>query len=131
MKKDIKIPVSENVYLAIALEKNEVFKTEDWNVYIVNNNLEPIELVLIVSNGFNKNKTTATLRHKIDILPAKSGAKVEFLQQEVLSLNNEFKVSYFKESKMYEKTFTIKANSIKKSKVKWIELIQLKAILFT
>ena len=38
------------------------------------------------------------MRHQLPILPARSYAKIEYLQEEVLSLNNEFKMTFFKES---------------------------------
>ncbi len=130
MKKDINIPKVENLYLAIALEYNTTFRTNDWNVYLINEKLEPLELVFIVSKGFDSKKNTSTMRHKIDVLPAKSAAKVEFIQDDVLTLDNEFKVSFFCNNKLFEKTFLIKKNSINESEIYNIETLNKNGVLF-
>jgi hypothetical protein len=36
MKKDIQIPEVTGVEIAVVYEYNDVYKTDDWNVYIVN-----------------------------------------------------------------------------------------------
>jgi hypothetical protein len=123
MKKDIVIPKVENVYLAVVCEYNKTFKTDDWNVYLINQKNVPLEMVLIVSKGFDQVKETSTMRHKLEVLPAKSAAKVEFMQEEVLSLNNEFKVTFFEENSIQEKTFILKKNTIKKNKIKPINFL--------
>ena len=90
MKKDIEIPVVKDVFMAVVKEFNEEFRCDDWNAYIINNKETSIEMVLIVSKGYDEDKLleTAVLRHKLDKLPAKSFAKVELLQNEVLKLTN-------------------------------------------
>jgi hypothetical protein len=129
MKKDIKILKVEDVHLAIALEYNSIFKIDDWNVYLINNKLEPLELVLIVSKGFSKSKKTATMRRKLSVLPAKSFAKIEFISEEVLSLDNEFLVAFFKGNVLYEKTFLVKKNTVNEKSIKQIEVLNLKGVL--
>lgn len=69
------------------------------------------------------------MRHKIEVLPAKNFAKIEYLQDEVLQLNNEFKITYFQDSKMMEKTFVFKKNTIKESLADKIPVIPEKGIL--
>ena len=51
MKKDIIIPGVQSVYVAIVNEYNQVYHTQDWNVYIINDKVVDLELVLIVSSG--------------------------------------------------------------------------------
>lgn len=51
MRKDIKIFVVEEVYVVVVCEYNEDFWIYDWNVYIINNNNEFLEIVLIVFEG--------------------------------------------------------------------------------
>lgn len=131
MKKDIEIPESTGIYLAAVREKHEEFKSMDWNAYIINDRKEAVEMVLIVSKGEDNNKSTATMRHSITVLPAKSFAKVEFLQDEVLQLNNQFSVTYFADGKMYEKTFIFHKNSIKEKDAEKIPVMQQKGILAT
>ena len=69
------------------------------------------------------------MRHKIEVLPAKNFAKIEFLQEDVLKLNNEFKVTFFQNNKMYEKTFVFKANCIRENARVEIPVIPEKGIL--
>ena len=88
MKKDIELPEVSNVFMAVVKEYNNEFKCEDWNAYIINNKNVDLEMVLIVSKGYDEDKLleTAVLRHKIEKLPAQSYAKVELLQEDFLKL---------------------------------------------
>lgn len=76
MKKDIAIPVVKNVELAIVYECNAIYKTNDWCVYLINKKEVALEMVLIVSKGYDKEKgiETSTMRHKLETLPANSVA---------------------------------------------------------
>ena len=48
MKKDIFIPKVEGVYIAIVNEYNDVYKTQDWNAYIINDKDVDLDTVIIV-----------------------------------------------------------------------------------
>ena len=113
MKKDIQIPEVTGVLMAIVKEYNSDFRTDDWNVYIINNKPIDLEMVLIVSRGFDDSDATSTMRHKIENLPANSFAKVELIQPELFKLNNEFKVSFFADNQLLDRTFLFAKNSIK------------------
>ncbi len=129
MKKDITIPKVENVYLAVVHDYNKIFKTNDWNVYLINDKDFAIEMVLIISKGFDEKRETAEMRHKVEILPSKSAIKIEFMQDEVLVLSNEFKITFFAENKLFEKTFLFKKNSIKTSALRMLEILNKRGIL--
>ena len=129
MKKDIEIPQVEGVYVAAVHEQHEEFKTHDWNAYLINDRKEPIETVLIVSKGYDGKKATSTMRHTLKALPAKSFAKVEFLQDEVLQLDNEFSVSFFAEGKMFHKKYIFKKNSINEKALQELPVVGRKGIL--
>ncbi len=129
MKKDIEIPKVEGVAVAAVREFNEEFQSEEWNAYLINESNKELEMVLIVSKGYDRREETSVIRHKIERLPARSFAKIEFLQDEVLKLNNEFRVSYFLDSKMFDRKFSFPANSIRQNKLKEIPLIPKKGIL--
>ncbi|APG60699.1 hypothetical protein [Christiangramia salexigens] len=129
MKKDIKIPEVKDVYVAAVKEFNKEFQADEWNVYLINNGEKDLEMVLIVSKGFDKKRETSLMRHKLEKLPSKTFAKIEFVQDEVLELNNEFKVSYFMDSKMYDKKFSFKKHSIKETSLGEIPIIPLKGVL--
>ena len=124
MKKDIKIPTIEGVYMAITHEFNKIFKTNDWNAYLINDKDEPIEMILIVSHGYDGETKTSTIRHKLENLPSKSGAKIELMQDEVLKLNNEFRLTFFANNMLFEKTFLFKKNTIKESALRTIKILE-------
>lgn len=129
MKKDIHIPEVSGVAMAVVKEFNKDFNTDDWNVYIINNKSVDLEMVLIVSQGSNDVDKTSTMRHKLEKLPANSFAKVELIQPELFKLNNEFKITFFADNQLYEKTFVFAKNTIKDSALRVISAINKKGIL--
>lgn len=112
MRKDIEIPEVKDVYIAAVSEFNEDYNIQDWNAYIINDSNELIETVIIVAQGYNEEVMTAPMRHLIKIVPAKGYARIEFLEESVLGLDNFFSVTYFKGSLMYDKRFELPANSV-------------------
>ena len=129
MKKDIEIPEVNDVYVAVVNEYNKIYKTYDWNAYIINDKVVSIEMILIVTRGYDKNRGTSTMRHKLEKLPPKSYAKIELVQEEVLELNNEFIVTYFEDNKMHDKTFLFRKNTINKNAFQPIPLMDTKGVL--
>ena len=129
MRKDIQIPEVTDVEIAVVYEYNDIYKTDDWNIYIVNNKNIDIELVVIVSQGFNETKTTSLLRKKLDKLPANSFAKVEFIQPELFKLHNRFHVTFFEGNTLYEKTFLFEQNTIKEGALRMIPALKKRGIL--
>lgn len=129
MKKDIDIPEVKEVYVAAVKVYNEAFKVDEWTAYLINNKDEAIEMALIVSKGYDENRETSTIRHKLEHLPAKSFAKIEFIQEEVLKLNNQFQVSFFAEGKMYEKKYLFRKNSVNDKALREIPIIPNKGVL--
>jgi len=101
MKKDIKISEIEGVYIVVVPEYNQAFKSDDWNVYLVNERNEDVEMALIISKGYDEKRETAQMRHKIELLPAMSGIKFELMVEEVLVLNNQFNVTFFVNNKLF------------------------------
>ncbi|HLT54415.1 MAG TPA: hypothetical protein VKZ97_11000 [Flavobacteriaceae bacterium] len=129
MKKDIQIPKVEDVFVAVVKEFNEVYKTEDWNAYLINNKDVDLEVVLIVSRGYSDTKETSVMRHKLEKLPAKSYAKIEWLQEDVLALNNEFKVTFFEGNQMLDKTYLFRKNTINEKALQTLPFMQIKGVL--
>ena len=129
MKKDIQIPEVKNVQVAVVFEYNDIYKTDDWNVYVINNKNTDLEMMVIVSQGFSETKTTSVLRKKITLLPANSFAKIELIQPDLFKLNNRFQVSFFEENTLYEKTFIFKENSIKEGVLRMIPEIKKRGVL--
>ena len=129
MKKDIQIPKVEDVYIAIVNEYNHIYKTQDWNAYIINNKDVDLEMVLIVTSGYSEKKTTSVFRKKLDTLPKKSYAKIELMQEELFALNNTFKVSFFEGNQMFDKTYLFRKNTINLKALQAIPLMDAKGVL--
>jgi len=131
MKKDIEITTVENVFMAIVKEYNKEFQCDDWNAYIINNKETAIDMVLIVSKGYNEDtlQETAVLRHKIESMPAKSYAKVELMQENLLTLTNFFNVSFFDENKMLDKRYSFEKGTVKEGTLRMIPLLEKRGVL--
>ena len=129
MKKDNLIPKVKGISLAVVHEYNNTYNSYDWNAYIINERSIDLEMVIIVTKGYSETKKTATFRKKIDVLPAKSFAKIEMLLENVLSINNRFNVSFFEGNTLYEKSFEFKKNTINEKALQQIPLINLKGVL--
>ena len=129
MKKDIYIPKVENVHVAVVYEYNDIYKSNDWNAYIINDKEVDLEMVLIVTRGYSETKETSTMRHKLDRLPAKSFAKIELMQEAVLQLNNEFKVTFFENNTLLDKTYLFRKNTINIKALQTMPLMNKKGVL--
>lgn len=129
MKKDIQIPEVTDVFMAIVKEYNPDFKCDDWNVYLINTKTIDIEMVLIVSHGYDEKDKTSIMRKKIERLPANSFAKIEFIQPELFKLNNKFKTTFFADNQLFEKAFVFPKNTIKDSALRVIKELSKKGIL--
>lgn len=129
MKKDIHIPEVSGVHLAVVFEHNDIYNTDDWNVYIINEKEVNLEMVVIVSKGFDEKNQTSIMRKKLDVLASNSFAKVEWIQPELFKLNNQFQVTFFAENTLFEKTYTFKKNTIKEGVLRMISSINKKGIL--
>ena len=129
MKKDIQIPEVKDVHVAVVQEEHPEYKTQDWNAYIINNSDADLETVLIVSQGYTDKKMTPPMRHTITMLPARSYAKIEYLQDKVLELNNSFKITFFEGHQMFDKTYLFRKNTINEKALQTLPLMQLQGVL--
>ena len=129
MKKDIQIPKVEGVYIAVIHEYNDIYKTQDWNAYIINDKAVDLNMVLIVTSGYSEEKITSTFRKKLDTLPKKSYAKIELMQEDLFALNNTFKVSFFEGNAMFDKTYLFRKNTINLKALQPIPLMDVKGVL--
>jgi len=116
MKKDIIIPKVENVFMSAVQEWNDDFMEKVWYIYLVNDSDFDLDSVMVVSKAFGtidgEMKKTSLLRHAFVKVPAVSVVKVEMVEKSVLALNNEFMVTYFIGSTLYDKKFTFRTNTI-------------------
>lgn len=129
MKKDIQIPKVEGVYVAVVNEYNDIYKTYDWNAYIINDKNVDLDVVLIVTSGYSDKKMTSVFRKKLEKLPAKSYAKIELMQEALFALNNEFKITFFESNTMFEKTYLFRKNTINERALQRIPLMEAKGVL--
>jgi hypothetical protein len=115
MLKDIKEPISEGITAAAIYEMNEDQEMV-WNIYLLNYKETPIESVLITSKGYGEKDgedvSTSTLRHFIKEMPPLSAARVEPIQEDVFQLINEYFVTYYVGSTIFEKKFIFDSYSI-------------------
>src|SRR6478609_1666148 len=117
MRKDIIIPEVENVYIVVIKEWNEDVGENSWYAYILNNSSEKLEMAMVVSNASgminNEERKTGSFRHASNEVLPETAIKVEFLENNVLQLDNHFMLTYFLDGKLYDKKFTFEAHSIK------------------
>ena len=116
MKSDINIPEVENVFLAAVQEWSDDFMEKVWYVYLINDSDFDLDGVMVVSKAFGtvdgEMKKTSLLRHAFPHIPAVSVVKIEMVETSVLRLNNEFMVTYFIGSTLYDKKFIFRAQTI-------------------
>jgi hypothetical protein len=130
MKKDIPFPPVEGVYIAIAQEEPE---TNKWNVYVVNTNDYRIENVFVRSRGYGEKEgipqETSVLRHIIPFVDPNEYAKVEMIDPSVFHLNNEYWISYFIGSQVYDKKYIFVPETIIEQNLVFIPQLKTKGIL--
>jgi hypothetical protein len=116
MKKDIVIPEVKDVYVAALLDWNNDFNQWNWYVYLINTAPEPLEMALVVSqaqgliNG--EMRMTSELRHSFKEVKPHTAIRVEYLNHDVLVLQNEFLVTFFLNGKLFDKKYVFLAGSI-------------------
>ncbi|WP_299433675.1 hypothetical protein [uncultured Aquimarina sp.] len=129
MKKDIEIPVVENVYIAVVKEWNEESGDDEWNSYIINDKDISIETVLVVTKGYDTERKTSLLRHDLGNVMAKSSAKIEMIQEELFTMNNEFSVTFFGDGKMYDKKYIFRENTINENAFQELPVMEQRGVL--
>ena len=127
MKKDIVIPTVENVFVAAVQEWSDDFMEKVWYIYLVNDSDFILDGVMVVSKAFGtidgEMKKTSLLRHAFLEIPSVSVVKVEMLEKSVTTLNNEFMVTFFIGTTLYDKKFIFKANSISEINVEEVPIL--------
>jgi hypothetical protein len=132
MIKDIDIPNVQDVTLAVVREKN-ILHQDEWKVYLINNNPFPIENTLVASSGYGEKdgetQRTSTLRHFLQTVPANGSTVIEPLDSNVLHLNNEYWVSYYVGSQIYDKRFVFVPDSICEENLIFIKELEMEGVL--
>jgi hypothetical protein len=116
MKKDIEVPVVDQIAFAVVHEENEDAEMV-WNTYLLNLKRKELEGVLVSSKGYGmlngEAKATSVLRHFLNELPGESFIKVERIMEEVFGLTNEYWVSFRQDKIIYDKKYIFVPESIK------------------
>lgn len=132
MIKDIIVPEVKNVTLAIARTKGVADKSE-WKVYLINNNDHPLENTLVSSKGYGEKdgekQNTSILRHFLETVPAHSTALIEPIDPAVFHLNNEYWVSYYIGTQIYDKRFLFVPDSICEANLSFIRELDMEGVL--
>ena len=132
MIKDIDIPEVKNVTLAVAKKKSPGEKDE-WQVYLINNNAHPIENTLVASKGYGEKEgekqQTSVLRHFLQTVPPNSVALVELIDPAVFHLNNEYWVSYYVGTQIFDKRFVFVPDSICDANLTFIQELETEGVL--
>ncbi len=123
MKKDIEIPIAENIQIVASKEWDKDFLADTWNVYLINNGKNVIETILVISLGNKDDKKTTTLRHSLGDLLPHTGTKVEFISDDVFGFTNEYWVTFFAEGKLLERKFKFEPESIAEENTIFIDLM--------
>lgn len=132
MISDIEIPEVKNVTLAVTREKT-VGDSDQWKVYLINNNNFSIENTLVASKGYGEKngekQKTSVLRHYLESVPANSVVLVEPIDPAVFHLNNEYWVSYYIERKIFDKRFVFVPDTICEENLTFIKELNTEGIL--
>ena len=129
MRQDLDIPEVKDIYIAILKEWDEEFLAQNWVAYIINDGDTAIEMVLIVTKGYDNERKTSLLRHGIGTVDAKSSAKIEMIQEELLAMNNEFAVTFFADGKLYDKKYIFEQHTINENALQELPVIEQRGVL--
>jgi len=132
MIRDIKIPEVKNVTLAVARTK-AIGESMEWKVYLINNNEFAIENTLVASKGYGekdgKPQQTSILRHFLETISPKSAMLIEPIDPAVFHLNNEYWVSYYIGSQIFDKRFVFVPDSIREENISFIKELEMEGVL--
>ncbi len=126
MLKDIDDLVSRDVAIAAVHELNKEGEMV-WNIYVINLKQSIIEGVLVMSKGYGEiegeERQTSTLRHFLDRIEPLQYAKVEPLPEDLLGFYNEYFLTYYVGSTLYDKKFIFEPFSISNKKAAYIDIL--------
>ena len=132
MIKDILIPEVKNVTLAVA-RTNGAAPDREWKVYLINNNEVPLENTLVASKGYGEKdgekQNTSVLRHFLETVPPHSSALIEPIDPAVFHLNNEYWVSYYIGTQIYDKRFVFVPDTICEENISFIKELEMEGVL--
>src|ERR1700748_2710093 len=115
MIKDLPENIVKDIAIAVALEGESV-ESKTWYVYLINLKNEPIENVLVTSKGYGERDgeqvKTSTLRHMFPKVEPNASVLIEPIDEQTFGLNNEYWLSYYIGTNIYDKKFIFLPESI-------------------
>ena len=132
MKKDIPEIAVEDVGIAIVKEKDENDNVV-WNSYLINLKDHLIEGVIVTSTGYGEIAgepvKTSTLRHFLNEVSPKSFVKIEPILEDVLSLSNEYWLSFYENKALLDKKFIFLPETIIEENFVTLPILKKKGVL--
>lgn len=125
MKKDIITPEVTDV--AIAIVPRQDGEKDLWDTYLINQQAEPMENILITSQGHGSidgvDKTTTVLRHFHQFLGANEALMIEPIQPSLFDITNEYWVSFNSNGHMLDKRYTFKPGTVSEETLEEVPVI--------
>jgi hypothetical protein len=132
MIKDIIVPEVKNVTLAVARTNGSGDEIE-WKVFLINNNEFPLENTLVASKGYGEKdgekQNTSILRHFLETVPPHSTVLIEPIDPAVFHLNNEYWVSYYIGTQIFDKRFVFVPGTICEENISFIKELEMQGVL--
>lgn len=131
MKKDIIFRPVEGVSVVIVPDEQAATATEQqmgWQVYLLNDNDQPLQNVIVSSNGYGTDARgeairTSTLRHSLPEVPPRAAAPIEAIDPAVFQLHNQYWVSYYIDGQVFDRKFVFAPGSIGSEQLTPIDLL--------
>lgn len=132
MKKDIDFDPVEGVSIAIVPDPAAGAPDADsqpvWTVYLLNANKFVIDNVLISAEGYGTQSTgeavrTSTLRYHFPHVGPQSATPVELIDPAVFHLTNQYWVSYYVDSRIFDKKFIFVPGAIEAENLSHLDLL--------
>lgn len=127
MKKDIQFLPIKDVFFTVVQDQ------EEWKVYLLNRGTSELENVRITSRGYGEKdghkQETSVLRHSIPKLQAGEYALIEPIDPQVFHLNNEYWLSFFIGTQVYDKKYIFVPDSISKNNLGIIPELNLRGVI--
>ena len=88
-----------------------------WQVYLINHNSFPLQNVIVNANGYGQAEDeekvrTSTLRYLFEEVPPHTAVPVEPIESTLFHLNNQYWVSYYRGTQIFDKKFIFVPDSI-------------------
>lgn len=134
MIKDIPILKVEDLAIAVLPRLvHEEDHEEFWDCYLLNLKNDPIFSVLVNSRGYGEldgeQRRTTTLRYFWDEIGPMQAVKIEPIQKQVMSLANEYWVSFSYRNYLYDKKYVFVSGSLDEMHFTDIPLLQRRGVM--